>query len=204
DWVAPTLSSRDQLLYHQALLPNPVLKLEVIEALATRFKQGEVSPHDPASLFILTQLIQEGVIERRIATPPTNFPQVRKAGVELLGVIGGDQAVSILLKVLSTDPEPLVLAEAIRSLRKQKAPLTPSIFSALENLFSKVVLPKTEATLAYECLLYLRETYPLTLLSYPSEVFQYVILILEQPFPSSVKQLAREVISRWIQPYERE
>lgn len=168
--------------------------------MTERWKRGELSPQDHSSLFILQWLAEEGVSDRVRTTEPRNFPEVRRKAAYLLGAVGGLEARAILRRILLQDPEPMVVAEAMHALRRSPLPLTPEEVAGLLAVFSHQVLPKLEANLAYAALLLLKDK-PLGAGSpFASELFSYVLVIPDLPFPNEVKALAWEVIRLWVYP----
>ncbi len=202
DWVVPSMNPKDLLLLKQALVPDQSIKLQVLDELETRFRLGGISSGDRPVLYILKQLVEEGVSVRIHSETPRTFPEVRRKAAFLLGYIGGTEARRILCGILFQDPEPMVITEAIHALRRHSLPRTYEESAALVTVFSRHILPKKDANLAYAALLLLRDT-PLEFHTpFSSELFSYVITIPDLPFPKEVKTLAKEVIKRWIQPGE--
>lgn len=202
DWVVPSMNQADLLLFKQALIPNQTMKLQVLEELAMRLQTGGLSSGDRSALYMLKWLVEEGVSDRIHSEVPRTFPEVRRKAAFLLGALGGSEARGILRRVLLQDPEPMVIAEALHALHRQSLPLTSEESAALIAVFSRHILPKKEANLAYAALLLLRDNPPSFDSVYVSELFSYVLTIPDLPFPNKVKTLAREVIRQWIQPSE--
>ncbi|GAB4372556.1 MAG: hypothetical protein Kow009_08580 [Spirochaetales bacterium] len=202
DWVVPPMNQADLLLYKQSLLPNQSMKLQVLEELTDRWHRGVRSVEDPSVLYILEYLAGEGVHSRIQSSEPRDFPLVRRKAVFLLGLIGGERARKILDGVLLQDPEPMVVAEAIHALRRNHFPLTSEEMQGLLAVFSRQILPKRDANLAYAALLLLRDC-PLTYGNpLVSNLFSQVLALLDLPFSKEIKELASEWIHRWIQPVE--
>ncbi len=200
DWIAPSMNTGDLLLFKQALIPNQSIKLQVLDEFEVRLRTGSLSSGDRPALYILKRLVDEGVTERNQSGVSRNFPEVRRKAAFLLGYIGGTEARNILRGILFQDPEPMVIAEAVHALRRQPPPLTFEESAGIVEIFSKHILPRREANLAYATLLLLKENPPTFDSPFASELFSYVLRIPDLPFPSEVKILAREVIHQWIQP----
>jgi hypothetical protein len=68
----------------------------------------------------LEYLALEGIVNqtRENGRLINNFPLVRKQAVTYLGDMGTEEAKNTLIRVLLTDPEPMVLTEAVKSLAK--------------------------------------------------------------------------------------
>ncbi|MCX7786866.1 MAG: HEAT repeat domain-containing protein [Spirochaetes bacterium] len=200
DWVVPSMNLGDFLLMKQALLPNQSMKLQVLEELEMRLRTGTLSSGDRPALYILKRLAEEGVTDRAPSGGARNFPEVRRKAAFLLGYLKGTEARSILQGILFQDPEPMVIAEAVHALRRQPPPLTLEESAGIVEIFSRHILPKQEANLAYATLLLLREHPPNFDSPFSSELFSFVLRISDLPFPKEVRTLAREVIQHWIQP----
>ena len=107
-----------RLIRELALTQDRGIKLLALENIQTMLDEGKLSTGAPEAHFILDYLAAEGLTRTvREANRLVNyFPEVRRRAVNLLGQLGGQQATDTLVGVLTTDDEPMVLAEAAYAL----------------------------------------------------------------------------------------
>jgi HEAT repeat protein len=195
DWVVPGEMSRgDRLLLAQAITADPGMKIRVVEELAHRARAGVLSQNDINSLFILRHLAEEGVRTKVITAPGRNFPEVRRAACEVLGLVGGARSAMILVSVLETEQEPMVLSEAVFALAKTGVPPEKNIIELLTRIIETRVLPRVDNNLAFACLLSIEKFGSLgTGIDDPS-LFRAVIRIADGPFIGDVRRRALAVL----------
>lgn len=95
-------------------------KLLALETISTMIEDDKVGDGDLAVHSILDDLAEEGtthlVIENKRVV--NYFPEVRRRACEVMAELGGEESVQTLIRVLLTDNEPMVKAEAAYSLGK--------------------------------------------------------------------------------------
>ena len=90
-------------------------KLKSLEYIGNAIEKGNTSDEIVA---ILESLSLEGTLNRATENKRVvnTHPEVRREAVRYLGIVGGEEAKAILIKVLTVEKEPLVLQEAVKSL----------------------------------------------------------------------------------------
>ena len=107
-----------RLIREQAISPERDMKLLALKNIEEMLEAGELSSGAPEAHLILDYLAGEGV-ERMVRENHrliNYYPEVRRRSAELLGELGGEESQSSLVRLLLTDTEPMVLAEAAYSL----------------------------------------------------------------------------------------
>ncbi len=91
-----------------------------LQDLEDMVNAGEVDPTDTAMMGVIKSLSAEGVTKKVIERGQliNNFPEVRREAARLMGEIGGDISRESLVEIVLTDPEPMVVAEAMVALSK--------------------------------------------------------------------------------------
>lgn len=104
-----------QIMRSQALGTDPEMKQLALRNMRSMIEQG-MQP--PGMSVILEALASEGVARqvRSGGAVVNNFPLIRREATELLGQVGGEEARTILVRILRDDPEPMVVAEAAYAL----------------------------------------------------------------------------------------
>ena len=96
------------------------MKLIALQDIEEMVSDGQVSTDDKQMVGILSSLGTEGISNQVIEQGAVinDFPMVRKEAVRLMGDVGGDYARDALVNVLLSEPEPMVLSEAVVALSK--------------------------------------------------------------------------------------
>ena len=96
------------------------MKLIALQDIEGMVADGQISQDDKQMVGILSSLGSEGISNQVIEQGAiiNNFPMVRKEACRLLGEVGGDFARDALVNVLISEPEPMVLSEAVVALSK--------------------------------------------------------------------------------------
>jgi len=96
------------------------MKVIAIQDIEEMIRDGQISQDDKQMVGILSSLGTEGISNQAIEQGAVinDFPIVRKEACRLLGEIGGDYARDALVNVLISEPEPMVLSEAVVALSK--------------------------------------------------------------------------------------
>ena len=96
------------------------MKLIALQDIDEMVSDGQISGDDKQMVGILSSLGTEGISNQVIEQGAVinDFPMVRKEAARLLGEIGGDYARDALVSVLLSEPEPMVLSEAVVALSK--------------------------------------------------------------------------------------
>lgn len=96
------------------------MKVIAIQDIEEMIRDGQISQDDKQMVGILSSLGTEGISNQVIEQGAVinDFPIVRKEACRLLGEIGGDYARDALVNVLISEPEPMVLSEAVVALSK--------------------------------------------------------------------------------------
>ncbi len=95
------------------------MKLVALEYIGDAIGGGRAGPEIAKAL---QYLVQEGVViqarEGGIGRLTNNYPDVRAKAAAYLGDLGTEEAKDALIKVVLSEPEPMVLTEAVKSLGK--------------------------------------------------------------------------------------
>lgn len=107
-----------QIMRSQALADDRESKLLALQTIRSIVESGQQAADPEAVVAVLESLGGEGVyrITRQGGAVVNNFPEVRRQAANLLGEVGGESSKTVLLKMLTNDNEPMVLAEAVFSL----------------------------------------------------------------------------------------
>jgi len=103
------------IIREQSRLNSREAKLSALEYIAAAINRGSKSDEIRSSL---EYLALEGVVNvaRENGRVVNNFPDVRKQAAAFLGKLGTPEAKTTLLKMISADNDPQVIAEALKSL----------------------------------------------------------------------------------------
>lgn len=134
---------------------NKLVALQYLEAAAD---SGNVSPD---MIQALNQLSGEGIStqSRTKGRLSNNYPDVRAKACDILGKVGGEEAVHILTSVVKYDNEPWVLTSAVRALGEiglnedDKVTETISFISNRVEILNPTSSLANEIITAYEKLL---------------------------------------------------
>jgi HEAT repeat protein len=104
-----------QIIRNQALAGDRESKLLALQTIRSMINSGSAQANEAAVIAVLDSLAGEGVyrVVRQGGAVVNNFPEVRRQAANLLGQLGGEAAKTVLVKILSDDPEPMVLSEAV-------------------------------------------------------------------------------------------
>lgn len=206
DWFVPgTLPVQDQLLYAQAALPELQSKLSVLDTLYGRARSGGISPADRNILFILRHIALESTKARSTAgkTPANrDFPEARRASCEVLGYIGGERSVQILLDVLRFDDEPMVLSDALSALAKTAFFIDSDIIEVLTRILEKKILVSHDAHLTYAFIFALDRLCAAPPGIRDERIFLGLLKFLDGPFPLIIKNRAKLIVEK-LKNFER-
>jgi len=103
------------IIREQSRVNSREAKLSALEYIAAAINRGSKSDEIRSSL---EYLALEGVVNiaRENGKVVNNFPDIRKQAAAALGKLGTPEAKTTLLKMISADNDPLVVAEALNSL----------------------------------------------------------------------------------------
>lgn len=209
---ALTREQVDQQIIEHALA-SPLLsdKIAAIDYAEKLVSSGQLQKQDTDLVALLGRLATEGTQDQtRTGTKTSNdFPSIRARAVALLGKIGGAQAREAALRVLSTDRDTLVLAEAARALGDLIDQPTPAERDAITRTLQYNDHGARDDYLAFEAVstiekLYIRDRRPET----PgisggryvapdmrdAGLFQALVDVALGPYSSNVRAKALEVI----------
>lgn len=107
-----------RIIREQAISADRDMKLSALENIQSMLDEGKISSGSPEAHFVLDYLSAEGSNRevRENKRVVNYYPEVRRRAVNLLGQLGGENAKTSLVAVLSTDIEPMVMAEAAYAL----------------------------------------------------------------------------------------
>ena len=110
-----------QVIKSQAESSSRTHKLLAIESIREMIAAGELEVGDPEVHSILEFLAYENVMQRALVggkRVANNYPEVRRQAVIALGELGGEDSMRTLKESVTSDPDPVVMAHAARSLGK--------------------------------------------------------------------------------------
>jgi hypothetical protein len=112
-------SVEQMVIREQARADSRDMKLVALEYIGEAIKGGRTNPEIQKTLEYLAlegtvSQAREGGVGRII----NNYPDVRAKAAQYLGELGTKEAKDVLVKMVLSDPEPMVLTEAIKSLGK--------------------------------------------------------------------------------------
>lgn len=149
-----------QLIRSQAVSDNRDSKMLALQTIRQMVSEGRVSDSDEAVVTVLESLAGEGVTSsvRSGGRIINDFPEVRRQAVQILGEIGGPRSKNILFQVVTNDPEPMVLSEAVYALGVigENANMETTLYLA-DVLKRNNVKTIPDNNLAYACLLSLEK-----------------------------------------------
>ena len=96
------------------------MKMIALQDIEEMVGDGQISGDDKQMIGILSSLGSEGISNQVIEQGAVinDFPMVRKEACRILGEVGGDYARDALVNVLISEPEPMVMSEAVVALSK--------------------------------------------------------------------------------------
>jgi HEAT repeat protein len=112
-------SVEQMVIREQARADSRDMKLVALEYIGEAIKGGRTNPEIQKTLEYLAlegtvSQAREGGVGRLV----NNYPDVRAKAAQYLGELGTKEAKDVLVKMVLSDPEPMVLTEAIKSLGK--------------------------------------------------------------------------------------
>lgn len=105
---------KTQIIKAEAASPDRDMKMVALTDIREMVAEGSASDN-PEILEVLGDLAGEGVtnIVREQGLVVNDFPEVRREAAKILGEMGTPEAARELNTILLTDPEPMVMSEAI-------------------------------------------------------------------------------------------
>ncbi len=105
---------KTQVIKVEAASPDRDMKMIALTDIGKMVEDGSASDN-PEIVAILGDLSGEGVttVVREKGLIKNDFPEVRREAARLLGEVGTEEAAEELSTILLTDPEPMVMSEAI-------------------------------------------------------------------------------------------
>ncbi|PIE04452.1 MAG: hypothetical protein CSA76_04155 [Spirochaetales bacterium] len=105
---------KTQVIRAEAASPDRDMKMIALTDINRMLDDGS-GADNPEIVAILGDLSGEGItnIRRERGHIENDFPEVRREAARLLGKVGTDEAAQKLSTILLTDPEPMVMSEAI-------------------------------------------------------------------------------------------
>ena len=110
---------KTQIIKAEAESPDRDMKLVAIADIRNMVEDGSAGDN-PEIVAVLGSLAGEGVtnVVREQGHVQNDFPDVRMQAARLLGEMGSEEAARELNTILLTDPEPMVMSEAILAISK--------------------------------------------------------------------------------------
>ena len=144
---------KTQIIRAEADSPDRDMKMFAIKDLELMIDDG--SGDNPEVISILRDLSGEGItrVTREQGLVINDFPEVRREAARLLGEVGGDQAAQALSTILLTDPEPMVMSEAIFAISKLDVEDTTARNRSMAAAIYRQTAVKKDNNFAYTFLL---------------------------------------------------
>lgn len=110
---------KTQIIRAEAESPDRDMKMIAISDIRRMVEDGSAADN-PEIIEVLGELAGEGVthVVREQGHVQNDFPDVRMQAARLLGELGTEEAAEELSTILLTDPEPMVMSEAILAISK--------------------------------------------------------------------------------------
>jgi len=185
-----------RVLREQATSTDLDSQLLALTSLRDMIENGKIQSDSAVANDILSYLSFDGISRPVYQNNHVvnNFPEVRREACNLMGQIGGDNSEAILLKVLATDYEPMVLAEAVYALGKiglnQNNLVSQSIAAAM--IRQDAVHP--DNNFAFASLLAVEKIAKKNSGLKDPDTYQAIIRISEGSYIPDVKQKALQVL----------
>jgi len=105
---------KTQIIKAEAASPDRDMKMIALTDIALMVEDGSAADN-PEIVEVLGNLAGEGVtnVVREQGHVQNDFPDVRREAARILGELGTEEAAQKLSTILLTDPEPMVMSEAI-------------------------------------------------------------------------------------------
>ncbi len=146
-----------RIIGSQARSSNRQTKALALQTVRVMLEDGRITEDNPEIVPILRGLALEGTARQTrhgSSTVVNSYPEIRRSAAQLLGEVGGSGAQDALVKVLRSDEEPMVLAEAVYALgllgENENNEVTNEIAMVLRNQSSRT---NPDNNLAYASLL---------------------------------------------------
>lgn len=109
-----------QVLRGMLIHPGAGLGVRALDSIEDSVRRGQTGPDDPNLLALIEWASLSALNTRGVSLPPSASRQtdVRIRSARLLGLIGGENSLDVLMQILRNEYETSVLAEAYASIRK--------------------------------------------------------------------------------------
>lgn len=141
---------KTQIIKAEATAYDRDMKKLALEGIEEMIEEGSASGN-PEIVAILDDLAGEGVttIIREEGLIINDFPDIRREAVRLLGQLGTQQAADHLKTILLTDPEPMVMSEAILAISNIEVEDTVARDRALVDSIYRQTARNKDSNFAY-------------------------------------------------------
>lgn len=185
-----------RIVHEQAIDLSRDSKLLALSSIREMVDNGTIGKNSPAAFDVLGYLVDEGT--RRIVMEDNrqinNFPEVRREACNLLGRIGGEQAVTILMHVMGEDPEPMVLSEAAYALGQIGMNPNGEVSQGIAERVARIEATKPDNNLAFAALLAFEKLAKKNNGLPDSASFQLIVSLTQGNYILPVKQKANQVL----------
>lgn len=186
-----------QIMRSQALATDRDSKLLALQTIRSVVGSPRVAGNEAAIVTILEALGGEGIyrVIRQGGVVINDYPEVRRQAANLLGEIGGENAKQVLMKILSDDPEPMVLSEAVYALGRIGINDHDVLTQMVAALRRNTVAVNPDNNFAYASLLAFEQLADVGSGIANPEVLQALIEVVSGNYIQVVKLKALELIS---------
>ncbi len=183
-----------QIMRSQALADDREMKLLALQTIRDMVEGGRSAD---GVYPILESLATEGSARqvRSNGAVINNFPEIRRQATQLLGEVGGEQAKDSLVRIMLTDPEPMVLAEAAYALGEIGINDNSEVSDSLvQTLLVENANPTPDNNLAFAIILALESLSEASGGLADPEVLNVLLETASSPYIRAVRRRAVEAI----------
>ncbi len=186
-----------QVLRDEALSTDRDSQLLALSSIRAMIDEGKLPGNAAVTADLLSDLAYDGimrpVIENNVVI--NDFPEVRREACSLLGKVGGQSSMDILLHVVATDPEPMVLSEAVYSLGEIGLNPNNQVSEAIAEAVIRQDAVKPDNNFAFASLLAFEKLAKKSNGLEDPNAFRAILLISNGSYIPIVRQKAVQVLS---------
>lgn len=186
------------VLQQEVQSTNRDSQLLALSSIRNMMDEGKIPGGNRAvTADLLSDLAFDGTIRPVISNNAVinDFPEVRREACGLLGRLGGEQAVRSLLRVLETDPEPMVLSEAAFALGRIGLNPNNEVSHAIAIAVMRQTAVKPDNNFAFACLLAFQKLAKANKGLSDPDAFRAVLAIENGEYIPEVRQEAAAVLN---------
>jgi len=186
-----------RVLREEALSTDRDSQLLALSQIRNMVDNGKLPGNAAVTADLLSNLAYDGTVRPVIENNSiiNDFPEVRRQACTLLGKVGGQSSVQILLRVVATDAEPMVLSEAVYSLGEIGLNPNNEVSQAIADAVIRQDATKPDNNFAFASLLAFDKLAKKNNGLKDPEVFRAILRISSGSYIPTVKDKAAEVLN---------